>query len=95
MNNDYEIKFKFACTRDAKTIDKLMDQFIAAVERTHSYTGGGCGLRDGGFFVETSPTFKPKDLHALLRVWLPHVKSLSIKAVAKETPQSKIAKRAS
>jgi uncharacterized protein YggL (DUF469 family) len=89
MNNDYEIKFKFACQQDSKTLDQLMDQFIATVERTHSYAGGGCGPREGGFFVETGEAFKPKDLQALLAIWLPHAKNLNVKIVAKETPKPK------
>jgi uncharacterized protein YggL (DUF469 family) len=88
MNDDFEIKFRFACKQDPKAIDKLVDQFVTAVERTNSQTGGGCGPREGEFFVETGETFRIKDLQALLAIWLPHSKLLSVKAVSKQTPKS-------
>lgn len=85
MNTDYEIKFKFACKQESETLDKLLDRFIESVERANSFTGGGCRSRDGEFYIETSDDFTTKDLLTLLAVWLPHAKTLSVKAVAKET----------
>ena len=88
MNSDYEIKFKFVCEQEPETLDRLLERFIESVERANSVTGGGCSPRDGEFYVETDDDFNVKDLLTLLAVWLPHTKSLSVKAVAKEAQPS-------
>jgi uncharacterized protein YggL (DUF469 family) len=92
MKYDYQIKFKFACEQTTDTTDPLIDQFVATVERAQSYAGGGCDQRDGEFFIETGEKFKHKDLLTVLSVWLPHVKQLSVKAVAKTMPSKQKAK---
>src|SRR5206468_2345901 len=81
-------KFRFACKQESAALDKLLDQFITAVERARSFAGGGCDARGGEFYIETHRRVSAKDLLAMLGVWLPHVSALSLKAIGKEQTDS-------
>ncbi len=86
MPSDYEIKFRFACKHDSAALDQLLSEFIERVERAHAFTGGGCDSRGGEFYIEAGAHVTPKDVLAMIAVWLPHTSQLSVKTIDVEDP---------